>query len=343
MTNLTWWDPVLPNGPQFEPAITWEQLQGSPFAWNYTHVFIAAGGFYWKPVAGWNLVSVPKNISATWLVAGQFMASRATLAVSEAAIGAGIPVTEIILGSYIAGTVPAVYDIYDFALGGPVDFPLTIDYSYWLWVDVDMSAEGVYMQCEGPPSNPNGELDLGWGEIDAAGINQVTLNAGWTFVNPSASWTNGTAWLGGTGLHVDSRGNNASWSMGTEVLFTGGGWIDVGAGQWSWYSVSGIVPTAPYLGQGDNPGTWTDNANVVLQDAACWYPSNDILVDGTYTMNAYPLFFLGVQDFGQGSCNDAQQLFYAGGFLVYSVGGGVLEYDVNYDYLAPLAAPPYTP
>lgn len=344
LNNLTWWDAALPNGPQYSPAITWEQVaNGAANAFNYTHVQILAGGFYWRPVAGWNVISVPKNVSATLLTVGQFMASTAGTLVQAAAAGA-LPVplalTECSLARHVPGTYPAVYEVWDVMLASGTDFALDIDYAYWLWVDVDMSAEGVFVQGQPSAQDQNGNLELGYGQITAAGINDVTLNARWTMVNPCAGWSNNSAWAVGTALHIDSRGNSGIWSAAGEILTTGGGWI---AGvHHAWYSQAGI-PANALLGQDDNPGVWVNDQNVIIQDCAAWYPSNSIVVDGTYTMNAYDYLFFGVQNMASAGCNQAQRLNYAGGFFVYSAGGGVIQYDIDYNWALPASAAPYTP
>ncbi|MCK4266612.1 MAG: hypothetical protein KAX31_04975, partial [Thermoplasmata archaeon] len=225
MTNLTWWDPVLPNGPQYEPANA---------TWNYTHVLIVAGGFHWRPVVGWNLISIPKNISFVFGLA--LDASEAAQLVEDAALGAGIVITEIVLSEHQPGSYPASYNTWTHGVGG-IDFAMSIDYSYWLYVDADLSAEGVFVQGANHVLY-NDELE-NWGET-AGWVNTVTLNAGYTMVNPSAAWWNCSAWNGTVSWHIDTRGNNGTWSnMGT-YLHTGCGWV--GGSYIPWYGQDGTLP-----------------------------------------------------------------------------------------------------
>jgi hypothetical protein len=306
--------------------------------WNYTHVYIQAGGFFWRPQAGWNLISVPKNISAVLL---PFTAEQAGNLTNDAAVGAGIVLTEIVVAQAQFGSNPIAYDTYTWGVGG-TNFVLGIDYAYWLYVDADMSAEGVFVQCEEVTPGDQGELELGVGEIDAAGLNNVVLPAyAWTMVSTSAGWANNSIYSGHVGGHTDTRGNTGAWSLGTTDFYTGGGYIPGIGGNKAFYSQPGI-PANVYMGQDDNAGIWISQA-VVIDDSASWTPG---LPWGVFEGRAYSAGFYGQQDFGEGSANDATPLYYASGFWVFSIAGGNFDYDINYDYTAlpPESAPaPYLP
>ncbi|MBA3046689.1 MAG: Ig-like domain-containing protein [Candidatus Thermoplasmatota archaeon] len=300
--------------------------------WNYTHVLIKTGGFFWQPIAGWNLISVPKNVSAAYKDAGGFLnASTAAQLVLDTGIVATLTLAQANLGSN-----PISYNTYSVP-GGGTNFLLGIDYAYWLFVGTGIP-DGVFVPCE-PGAMGAGELDLNWGEITAAGINQVTLGGNaWTMVSTSAGWVNNSIYNNSVGLHTDVRDNTGTWSLGTTDFYTGGGYIP---GNKAFYAQAGTLDGA-YLNNPDNPGMWISNG-AVIQDSATYTPG---VPYGTYAGRVYKAAFYGQANFGQGSCNDATPIYYAGGFWVFSAGGGTYEYDINYDnlLLTPENAPaPYLP
>ncbi|MCK5037644.1 MAG: hypothetical protein KAS16_00960, partial [Thermoplasmata archaeon] len=313
-TNLTWFGGANPTNPQLDPAgnVT-----------NITHVQIAAGGFYWTPIADWNLVSVPMNVSVALLTGGNFLASTACQQVEDAAVfaGAGIGTTTIIMAQQILNQYPAQYNTFEYGVGG-TDFTLGIDYAYWLFVDVDLTADGVYIQAD--------ELEVDDTiEIDAAGLNTVTLGTSWTMVNPSASWGNSSAWLGGAAVHIDLRGNTGLWSTGAGQLYTGGGWN--GGANIAWYGnpATPLYPAA-YTGYAEDPGSWVSTGTVIA-DSAVWAPA---VAGGLWTAKSYEPAFYGQTDPGMGSANDADLLSYANGFIVWSTGGDITYY-IDYDWALP--------
>ena len=112
-------------------------------------------------------------------------------------------------------------------------------------------------------------------------------------------------------------------------MYTGGGWD--GGTHIPWYGnpATPVYPAA-YTGYAEDPGSWTDRA-VVLMDSAVWTPA---VGGGAWTGQSYEPAFYGQTDPGSGSANDAQLLFYANGFIVWS-GGGDITYDITYDWALP--------
>jgi hypothetical protein len=303
---------------------------------NYTHVEIIGGGFFWRPIVGWNLISIPANVSGIFGLT--FTASEAAQLVDDAATGAAIAFTEIVVSDHQDGTRPMAYDTWTHGVGGS-DFVMDIDHCYWLYVDADLSAEGVFVQTS---ANNNGELELNWGPV-VAGVNTVTIDAlSFTMVNTGAGWSNNTIYNTDVVGHTDTRGNQGGWSAGTERIYTGGGWVPGIGGNLAWYSQTGIVPNGVYTGQGDNPGCWVDEGGFVgIQSAEAWDAATQ-----TWTGNNYEAWFMGVDDPGQLGSNPAQRLFYASGFMVWSNAGTSIDMQVSYDwaFVNPEDAPaPYIP
>ncbi|MCK4758178.1 MAG: hypothetical protein KAS67_06990, partial [Thermoplasmata archaeon] len=325
VTNLTWWIPGGPNGPQADPAAN---------VTNMTHIQIAEGGFYWRPIAdAWNLVSVPMNVSVALLDAGgDFWASKACEQIEAVAIweGAAPSATQIVLAKHQLNSYnPVTYDTYEYGVGG-TDFIMSIDYCYWLFVStVDLWTDGIYIQAS--------ELERDDAKETLGNVNTITLGSSWTMLNPSASWGNSSAWAnGGAVIHIDERGNTGLWSTGAGQLYDGGSWN--GGVNIAWYGATGTLPQAGvYWGYGDDIGSWVDETTVTILDSGVWDPAT-----GLWNCNNYEPLFYGITDPGwAGAANVANPLFYANGFIVWSYGGNT-EYQIDYDWTNPIIdVPPY--
>ncbi|MBI5000993.1 MAG: Ig-like domain-containing protein [Euryarchaeota archaeon] len=281
------------------------------FETDNTHVQIVGGGFYWKPLAGWNLISVPMN--TTTLYGPAFTASDVDSAVTAAALLYGVALTSAFVSNRLAGS-PATYETYDIVLNAGIDFTLNIDNAYWLYVNAAITA--VYVQAE--------ELiagDVGFGQISAAGINDVTLVAGWNMVNSGLNATSREFGLGANAPNfVDAAGHAGNWSNNNTILYTGGG--QTLNTFYGWYDQP-IGASHRVDRQDTDPGNYL-TASPDLRVANTWDPATQSYVTGC----SYADWF-GLWRQADGYNNYGRPVYYASGFWVYAEAGGVAQYDIN--------------
>jgi hypothetical protein len=279
-----------------------------------THVrIIGVGGFFWRLLAGWNIVSVPQNTSAYY--GPTFTASEAGSCVQAAAARYGVVLTTCLLAGRLAGS-PASYQTWDVLAGAGVDFAMDIDHAYWLYVSAAIT--DVYVPSTGLLNIPGvGDPAMG---IGPTGINQVSLAAGWNMVNSGLNETGTVFGLGvNAPMHIDVSGNIGNWASGT-VLYTAGSF---GAGYYCWFD-------APLTGghrndaQGAGAGAGYASATNQLRCANTWDPATQAFNTGVAYAD-----WVGQWNFGSAYNNQGSPVYYASGFWVYAETAGLLTYDIS--------------
>ncbi|MBI5001675.1 MAG: hypothetical protein HZB92_09195 [Euryarchaeota archaeon] len=274
-----------------------------------THVRITGSGFFWKPLAGWNIISVPMNTTAAYGAA--FMASEAGQAVQAAASLYGVALTQAFLSRRLPGS-PATYQTWDVIMGAGVDFSLDIDHAYWLYVSSAITA--VWVQAD---QLMVGDPLMG---IAASGVNTVSLDQGWNMVNSGLN-ASSREWAGHAPVFVDAAGNVGNWSDNTTIFYTGGG-QSAGA-YYGWYDQpAGASHVADR--QDSTPGNYLLPGGALLRCANTWDPATQSYVTGC----SYADWF-GLWRQADGYNNYGRPLYYASGFWVYAEQAGNIQYDIN--------------
>jgi hypothetical protein len=260
-----------------------------------THIRISSGGVMWTLSVGWNLVSYPKN----YTLLGTLSALEATQYIEDARVRYGLGASSIVMASMTNGQPSTIsYDTYTFGVGG-VDFLITPDYAYWVFVQVAIPLVFV------PGNDIVAANDPGMGL--PGGVNTVTLNAGWTMVSTGL---NPTSIVFGAGVNApllsDIAGNQGNGAAGS-IFWTGGSWA---AGHYAWYDQPGGIADS-------NLGVDYLTGGVALSSGAVWLPATQ-----TYDTCVYDAWF-GLWDSGLGYNNEVNQVYYASGFWVYSAGGAI--------------------
>jgi hypothetical protein len=262
-----------------------------------THIRVSSGGVMWTLAVGWNLVSYTKNYSAI----GVFSALEATQYIEDARVRYGLGASSIVMASMTNGQPSTIsYDTYTYGVGG-VDFLIGIDYAYWVYVQVAIPL--VFVPGEDILTGNN---DPGMGL--PAGVNTVTLLAGWTMVSTGLNHTSNVFGAGANApLVADIAGNQGNAALGS-IFWTGGSWT---AGvHYAWYDQPGGIADS-------NTGVDYLTGGVALSSGAVWLPATQ-----TYDTFVYDAWF-GLWDSGLGYNNEVNQVYYASGFWVYSAGGAI--------------------
>jgi len=279
---------------------------------NMTHVRIAGGGFFWQPVAGWNIVSVPMNTIDQYGIDGMW-ASEARDAVVVAANSYGLwPLASAFISNRLPGS-PASYQSWDIVTDGGTDFNMTIDGAYWLYVSVAIPYVHVNATELLLPADPlNGIV---------GGVNTVTTVAGWNMVNTGLNGDSTEFWTYapiinisvGTYVRMGRASNNNT------IMYTGGG--TVAGTRIAWYDQPVTGANWPDR-QTTEPGMYT--TGVLLQCANTWNPAQQVYVKGIVYDD-----WVGQWNFVDAAYqNTGKPIYFLSGFWLYSAGGDI-TYTIN--------------